>query len=157
MAIFYGLMIVGIAFVMKSIKLIPSGSTAYKERLGRQMETLKPGLHIVIPFIERVVLSRTREQKINFIYPQSGSQKGALNGELKFAVKDAGLLAKNVADLDSALKTALETLLNKYLGDAAQGISSIDLQRLKGDLEKDLFDIFKPWGVETGELIVSEK
>ena len=61
------LIVVGVAvvvFAKMALVIIPQSETKIVERLGRYHATLKPGINIIVPFIDRakniVVLSRGR-------------------------------------------------------------------------------------------------
>ncbi len=45
--------LVGVA-LWSTIKVVPQGSNLTVERFGRYTRTLQPGLHILVPFMERV-------------------------------------------------------------------------------------------------------
>ncbi len=51
---FIGLIIVLIIIIISNIKVVPQSRAYVIERLGTYKETWQTGLHIKIPFIERV-------------------------------------------------------------------------------------------------------
>ena len=69
------LLIVFVALVIVllrwSVRTIPQANAGIVERFGRYHRTLHPGLHIVVPFVDRVrPLIDLREQVVSFS-PQS--------------------------------------------------------------------------------------
>ena len=50
------LVLVGMAvvFVATGVKAVPQGMEYTVERFGRYMRTLRPGLHVITPFVERI-------------------------------------------------------------------------------------------------------
>ena len=45
---------VAAALVFMGVKSIPQGSEYTVERFGRYTRTLRPGLHLIVPFIDRI-------------------------------------------------------------------------------------------------------
>ena len=43
-----------ILFVIRAVRTVPQGSEYTVERFGRYMRTLTPGLHIIIPIVDRI-------------------------------------------------------------------------------------------------------
>ena len=58
------LVVLAIIFVKMAVIIIPQSETKIIERLGKYYATLKPGINIIIPFIDRakeiVTLNRGR-------------------------------------------------------------------------------------------------
>jgi regulator of protease activity HflC (stomatin/prohibitin superfamily) len=56
-----------IIVVARSVRIVPQAREGVVERLGRYSRTLKPGLHVLIPFLDRLKpLVDMREQVITF-------------------------------------------------------------------------------------------
>ncbi len=47
------IVVLALIFVKKTIVIIPQSETKIIERLGRYYATLRPGINIIIPFIDR--------------------------------------------------------------------------------------------------------
>lgn len=47
------LIILVLVFIKKTLVIIPQSETQIIERLGKYYATLKPGINIIIPFIDR--------------------------------------------------------------------------------------------------------
>ena len=48
------IVVLAIVLVLKGVKQVPQGSEWTVERLGRYIKTLKPGLNLLIPFVDKV-------------------------------------------------------------------------------------------------------
>ncbi|MCL2595967.1 MAG: SPFH/Band 7/PHB domain protein, partial [Promicromonosporaceae bacterium] len=48
------LIIFVITAVVRAVRIVPQASNLIVERLGRYSRTLEPGLHLLVPFIDRV-------------------------------------------------------------------------------------------------------
>ena len=64
--VFIAIVVLVILFAKMALVIIPQSETKIVERLGRYYATLKPGINIIIPFIDRaksiVVLNHGRYQ-----------------------------------------------------------------------------------------------
>ena len=60
-----GLVVLVLIFVKMAIVIIPQSETRIIERLGKYYATLKPGINIIIPFIDRakVIVTYQRESR----------------------------------------------------------------------------------------------
>jgi regulator of protease activity HflC (stomatin/prohibitin superfamily) len=56
-----------LSVVVRTIRIVPQASSVIVERLGRYSRTLEPGLHFLVPFVDRVRASvDLREQVVSF-------------------------------------------------------------------------------------------
>ena len=64
--IFYVLIVIvlcALILVKKALVIIPQSETKIVERLGRYYATLKPGINIIIPFIDRAKSNEGRDAR----------------------------------------------------------------------------------------------
>jgi len=106
-----------IVLVRWSVRTIPQANAGIVERFGRYHRTLHPGLHVVVPFVDRVrPLIDLREQVVSFS-PQSvlTSDKVRMMIEpvIYFRVSDARAATYEVGDYISALHELTMTTLRK--------------------------------------------
>lgn len=62
MEIAFILLIISVLFVVKSIKVVPQQSAWVVERLGKYHTTLKPGLNVLVPFIDKVAYEHSLKE-----------------------------------------------------------------------------------------------
>ena len=48
------IVVVAFIFVMRAVKVVPQGYEYTVERFGRYIQTLSPGLHFILPFIDQI-------------------------------------------------------------------------------------------------------
>src|SRR4051794_26418178 len=59
--------IVVIVILARSVRIIPQARAAVVERLGRYARTLEPGVHLLVPFADRIrAIIDLREQVVSF-------------------------------------------------------------------------------------------
>ncbi|OGA84328.1 MAG: stomatin 2 [Burkholderiales bacterium RIFCSPHIGHO2_01_FULL_63_240] len=56
------LLVIAVIFVIKSIKVVPQQSAWVVERLGKFHSTLKPGLNVLVPFIDKVAYEHSLKE-----------------------------------------------------------------------------------------------
>ena len=116
-----------------------------KERLGRPVTELQSGLHVVIPFIDLVIRVDKGSTALNF---KTEMAKVAVD----FSVFDATAMRSNVADLNSAIKVAADSVLKRHLeattSPSTTAPSTLDLQGVHEKVFADMVDLFKVWGVK---------
>lgn len=56
------IVVLAIIFVKMAVVIIPQSETKIIERLGKYYDTLKPGVNIIIPFIDRAKTIITYQQ-----------------------------------------------------------------------------------------------
>ena len=100
-----------------SFRTIPQANAGIVERFGRYHRTLHPGLHIVVPFIDRVrPLIDLREQVVSFS-PQSVLTSDRVRMKIEpviyFRVSDVKAATYEVEDYLSALQELTMTTLRK--------------------------------------------
>ena len=62
-----------VAGCLSSINIVQQGNTAIVERLGKFKARLEPGLHFIIPIVDRVATSMTQREQVFDIPPQKCS------------------------------------------------------------------------------------
>ncbi|KAA9393360.1 SPFH/Band 7/PHB domain protein [Kocuria coralli] len=61
------LVVLAVVILLKAVRIIPQARAGIVERLGKYQATLNPGLHILVPFIDRLLpLIDLREQVVSF-------------------------------------------------------------------------------------------
>ncbi len=120
----YGLLIafivVIILFVKKSVIIIPQERVAIIERLGKFHAALSPGLHILIPFIDRlVVINDMREVPMTVpeqICITRDNTQLAIDGVIYFQVIDAKLATYGTSNYITAIVQLAQTTLRSIIG-----------------------------------------
>ena len=78
--------------IVKSVKIVPQKSAFIVERLGKYRATLEAGLHVLLPFLDRVAYQHTLKEQAVDVPPQSCITKDNI------AVEVDGILYMQVID-----------------------------------------------------------
>ena len=105
---------------LKSFRIVRPYQRGVVERLGRYHATKNPGLAIIVPFIERLILVDMREQVVE-VPPQevitSDNVVVTVYAVVYNEATDAQRLLYNVANFELAVTKLAQTNLRNLIGD----------------------------------------
>lgn len=134
----------------RSVRIVRPYQRGVVERLGRYVATVEPGLRIILPFIDRIVLVDMREQVVD-VPPQevitSDNVVVSVDAVIYHEATDAQRLTYNVANFQLAVTKLAQTNLRNVIGDLQldSALTSRDTINLK--LREILDDATDKWGV----------
>jgi regulator of protease activity HflC (stomatin/prohibitin superfamily) len=120
----FGLIIILIVFVVlfvrASLRIIPQERVGIVERLGKFHTALPPGLHVLIPFIDRLVVIHDMREVPMVVPEQSCITKDntqlAIDGVVYFQVIDAKLATYGTNNFIAAIIQLAQTTLRSVIG-----------------------------------------
>ncbi len=151
--IFLVLVCVFVAIVLfKSIRIVPQQMAYVVERLGKYSRTLDAGLHITIPFVDRIQYVHTIKEIVMDIPEQicitRDNVQVNVDGVLFFRVVEASRASYGVANFEQAIIQLAQTTLRSEIG-------KLDLDRTFEEREKvnnavilAIDNATDPWGVK---------
>jgi regulator of protease activity HflC (stomatin/prohibitin superfamily) len=147
-----GIVIVVVLVLFAGIKTIPQGYNYTIERFGRFTRTLKPGLNLIVPFIDRVGAKMNMMEQVLDVAKQEVITRDnatvTADGIAFFQVLDAARAAYEVRGLQNALLQLTMTNLRTVMG-------SMDLDELlskRDEINERLLHVVdaaaSAWGVK---------
>jgi regulator of protease activity HflC (stomatin/prohibitin superfamily) len=140
-----------VVFLSRSIWLVPPARARNVERLGQFHKTLEPGLHLVIPMIDKVKdLIDLREQVVSFTGQRVITEDNvvvAIDTVLFFQVTDPRAADYEIVNYIQAIEQLAATMLRSVIGsmDLEQTLTSRD--RINTLLRGVLDDASGKWGI----------
>ncbi|MDP6059458.1 MAG: SPFH domain-containing protein [Pirellulaceae bacterium] len=152
--------VLSVLLIFMGVKTIPQGAEYTVERFGRYMRTLKPGLHIIVPFVERVGARVNVRETVLDVHSQEVITKDnamvTADGVVFYQVLDAARSAYEVNDLERAILNLTMTNIRTVMG-------SMDLDQLlsqRDEINQRLLSVVdaatNPWGVKVTRIEIKD-
>lgn len=158
-----------ILFVKKTVVIIPQSETQIIERLGRYYATLKPGINIIIPFIDRpkLIVNQVRgryiysnsidlrEQVYDFdkqnVITKDNIQM-QINALLYFQIVDPFKAVYEINNLPNAIEKLTQTTLRNIIGEMELDQTLTSRDTINTKLRGVLDDATNKWGIKVNRV-----
>ena len=163
------LVICALVLVKKSLVIIPQSETNIIERLGKYYATLKPGINVIIPFIDRakeiVAIRRgryvytdsidLREQVYDFdkqnVITKDNVQT-QINALLYFQIVDPFKAVYEISNLPNAIEKLTQTTLRNIIGELELDQTLTSRDTINTKLRAVLDDATNKWGIKVNRV-----
>ena len=156
-------------FVKMAVVIIPQSETRIIERLGKYYATLKPGINIIIPFIDRaksiITIQRgryvysnsidLREQVYDFdrqnVITKDNIQM-QINALLYFQIVDPFKAVYEINNLPNAIEKLTQTTLRNIIGEMELDQTLTSRDTINSKLRGVLDDATNQWGIKVNRV-----
>ncbi len=158
MEIFIILGIILIVLIIANVRIVPQAQSNVVERLGSYHQTWQNGLHIKIPFIDRVANKVSLKEKVQDFAPQSVITKDNVTMQIDtvvyFQITDPKLYTYGVEYPINAIENLTATTLRNIIGELEldETLTSRDLINTK--MCEILDSATDPWGIKINRVEV---
>lgn len=156
--IFIVLVVIVAVLVVTNIRIIPQSHAAVIERLGAYCKTWEVGLHVKVPFIDRIANKISMKEKVLDFPPQPVITKDnvtmMIDTVVYFQITDPKLYTYGVEKPINALENLSATTLRNIIGDLEldQTLTSRDVINTK--MRSILDEATDPWGIKVNRVEV---
>ena len=163
------LVVLALIFIKKSLVIIPQSETKIIERLGKYYATLKPGINIIIPFVDRAknIVAMTagryhytstidlREQVYDFDKQNVITKDNILmqiNALLYFQIVDPFKAVYEINNLPNAIEKLTQTTLRNIIGELELDETLTSRDTINSKLRAVLDDATNKWGIKVNRV-----
>lgn len=147
-----GIVIIVFIIIITNICIVPQTSQYIIEFLGKYKTTWSAGLHIKIPFLEKIVKKITLKEQVIDSPPQPVITKDNVTMQIDtvvfFRIFDAKLYAYGVVNPISALENLTATTLRNIVGELELDGTLTSRDTINGKMTEILDDATDQWGIK---------
>ena len=158
MSALFIILILVVVFIIPNIKVVPQAKSYVIERLGSYHTTWGNGLHVKIPFVDRISNSVTLKEIVKDFAPQPVITKDNVTMQIDtvvyYQITDAKLYTYGVENPISAIENLTATTLRNLIGELEldQTLTSRDI--INSKMRSILDEATDPWGIKVNRVEV---
>jgi regulator of protease activity HflC (stomatin/prohibitin superfamily) len=138
--------------LVKLMVIVPMRQNNIVERLGKFLAVLKPGFHLVIPFIDRIAYRQEIREQVMDIPAQSCITKDniqvSVDGLVYLKVMDAERASYGIGDYQRASVNLAQTTMRSEIGKLTLGDTFAQREDLNNRIVAEVDKASDPWGIK---------
>lgn len=154
------IVILAIVVIRSGIKQVPQAQEWTVERFGKYTHTIRPGLNLIIPFIDKVGFKLSLRETVLDIPPQDvisyDNATITADGVAFYQIVDPAKAAYEVRDLERALSNLSLTNLRTVIG----SMTLDDVLSKRDDINERLLRVIdeasNPWGIKVNRVEIKD-
>jgi regulator of protease activity HflC (stomatin/prohibitin superfamily) len=152
-----GILVVIAAIVaIANIRIVPQSFAYVMERLGTFSETWETGLHVKIPFVDRVAKQVSLKEKVADFAPQPVITKDNVTIRVDtivfYQITDPKLYTYGVENPVMAIESLTATTLRNIIGDLELDATLTSRDTINAKMRAVLDEATDPWGIKVGRV-----
>ncbi len=158
MEFFIILLVLAVVLIIPNIKVVPQAKSYVIERIGSYYSTWANGLHVKIPFVDRIANQVNLKEIVMDFAPQPVITKDNVTMQIDtvvyFQITDAKLYTYGVENPINAIENLTATTLRNIIGELEldQTLTSRDI--INSKMRSILDEATDPWGIKVNRVEV---
>ena len=152
------LVVLVVLFSVTCIKIVPQAEAAVVERLGSYLTTWSNGLHVKVPFIDRVRPYVTLKEQVADFPPQPVITKDnvtmSIDSVVFFKIMDPKLYTYGVENPLVAIENLAATTLRNIIGDLELDTTLVSRDTINAKMRSSLDEATDAWGIKVNRVEV---
>lgn len=146
------LIIFCIFLVLKTAVVVPAREVAIKEHFGKYAGTLEPGLHILIPFVDRIAYRHEMREQVVDIPTQTCITRDNIqvevSGDLYIKVVDAFKASYGISNYLTDSIHLAQTTMRSQIGKMDLDAAFSERESVNENIIAEIDKASEPWGVK---------
>ncbi len=147
-----------ICIIIANIKIVKQTEKVIVERLGAYRTTWGVGMHMLLPFFDRVAVRVSMKEQVKDFEPQSVITKDNVTMQIDtvvfYVVTDAKLYAYGVENPMAAINYLSATTLRNIIGELLLNECLTSRELINEKMRKILDEATDPWGIKVNRVEV---
>ena len=154
------IVVIAVIVLFKSIRIVPAQSAYVVERLGKYHSTFLAGIHLLIPFFDKIQYKHSLKEKALPVPPQpcftEDNVKIDIDGVLYFKVIDPvkasygitkRLSTPRLQDYEYATIQLAQTMMRSVIGRMDLDTTFEERERINAEIIQNVDQATSPWGI----------
>lgn len=154
--VFLVIIAVFILFVLTNIRIVPQSKAFVIERLGAYFATWETGLHVKVPFIDRIAKTVSLKEQVVDFKPQPVITKDNVTMQIDtvvfFQITDPKLYCYGVENPISAIENLSATTLRNIIGELELDSTLTSRDTINAKIRVILDEATDPWGIKVNRV-----
>ena len=145
-----------VLLLVLNIKIVPQAHAYIIERLGKYHNTLGAGLHVLIPFIDRIARKVTLKEQVADFAPQPVITKDnvtmMIDSVVYFMIRDPKAYTYGVENAIMAMENLTATTLRNIIGDMTLDDTLTSRETINSKMLTAIDEATDPWGIKVNRV-----
>ena len=150
------LILLAVLLIVTNVKIVPQSRAYVVERLGAYRETWQTGIHLEIPFLERIARNVSLKEQVVDFPPQPVITKDNVTMQIDtvvfYQITDPKLYAYGVESPISAIENLSATTLRNIIGELELDHTLTSRDTINAKIRGILDEATDPWGIKVNRV-----